>query len=92
MKTLILQNQFEKDLKKIKHSGIKNLKRLDEFVKYLVTGEKLENLESYRTHILSGNFKGFYECHIKPDLLLIFQSTEFEVKLVRLGSHSELFD
>ncbi|WQY56171.1 type II toxin-antitoxin system mRNA interferase toxin, RelE/StbE family [Helicobacter pylori] len=37
--------------------------------------------------------KDFRECHLKPDLLLVYQIKKQEntLFLVRLGSHSELF-
>lgn len=44
-----------------------------------------------RDHALSGNWKGYRECHLKPDLLLIYERPEAVLRLVRLGSHSELF-
>ena len=46
----------------------------------------------HRDHELSGDWSGYRECHIKPDLLLIYRQTEGKVlRLARLGSHSELF-
>ncbi|HLB56220.1 MAG TPA: type II toxin-antitoxin system YafQ family toxin [Coxiellaceae bacterium] len=46
----------------------------------------------YRDHNLSGDWVGYRECHIKPDLLLIYRNTENDVlRLARLGSHSLLF-
>jgi mRNA interferase YafQ len=46
----------------------------------------------YRDHELSGDWSGYRECHIKPDLLLIYkESDEDTLRLARLGSHSELF-
>jgi mRNA interferase YafQ len=47
--------------------------------------------EKYRDHALSGDLQGFRECHVKPDLLLIYQQVNEVLELVRLGSHSELF-
>lgn len=45
----------------------------------------------YRDHSLSNNWKDHRACHIKPDLVLIYQKTDMNViRLVRLGSHSEL--
>ena len=45
-----------------------------------------------RDHDLSGNWPGYRECHIKPDLLLIYRKHDAVIlRLVRLGSHSELF-
>lgn len=46
----------------------------------------------YRDHDLSGNWAGYRECHIKPDLLLIYRRSDADtLRLARLGSHSELF-
>ena len=47
--------------------------------------------EKYQDHPLSGDWKDFRDCHIKPDLILIYRQPEEGVlQLVRLGSHSEL--
>ncbi len=46
----------------------------------------------YRDHALIGNWAGYRECHIKPDLLLIYRKLDTDVvRLARLGSHAELF-
>ncbi len=46
----------------------------------------------YKNHPLIGTWSGFWECHMKPDLLLIYKKTESNgLLLARLGSHSELF-
>ena len=43
-------------------------------------------------HELSGDWRGYRECHVKPDLLLIYRKPDAETLwLARLGSHSELF-
>lgn len=42
-------------------------------------------------HALTGDWRGCRECHIKPDLLLIYRKDGDNLHLVRLGSHSELF-
>lgn len=47
--------------------------------------------EKYRNHALSGDLQGFRECHVKPDLLLIYKQAGESLELARLGSHSELF-
>ncbi len=48
--------------------------------------------ESYRDHALSGEWAGYRECHLKPDLLLIYRKANTDtLRLARLGSHSELF-
>ena len=46
----------------------------------------------HRDHDLSGNWVGYRECHIKPDLLLIYRNSDSDtLRLARLGSHSKLF-
>lgn len=46
----------------------------------------------YRDHELIGDWVGYRECHVKPDLLLIYKKPDAEtLRLARLGSHSELF-
>lgn len=48
---------------------------------------------SMRDHSLTGDYKGYRDCHLKPDLVLIYgKGTPGVLKLVRIGSHSELFD
>jgi mRNA interferase YafQ len=47
--------------------------------------------EKYRDHAMTGDWKDHRDCHIKPDLLLIYRKPDDEtLELVRLGSHSEL--
>ena len=46
----------------------------------------------YKDHALTGNHKGFRDCHIKPDLVLIYRIQSDMVDFVRLGSHSEVFE
>ena len=46
----------------------------------------------YRDHDLSGDWAGYRECHVKPDLLLIYRKSDPDIlKLARLGSHSKPF-
>ena len=47
--------------------------------------------ERYRDHALTGEWNDHRDCHIKPDLVLIYRKPDTErLQLVRLGSHSEL--
>lgn len=72
---------------------LKNMVKLDtaliEVLYLLLNGGSLP--QKYKDHELIGNHKGFRECHIKPDLLLIYQKDDEYLSLARLGSHSELF-
>ena len=47
--------------------------------------------EKQRDHALAGEWKDHRDCHVKPDLVLIYRKPDDAVlQLVRLGSHSEL--
>lgn len=84
--------QFKKDLKKYKNdtNAIENLEIiLNKLNSDGVDGIPLKN----KPHKLKGNFNDNWECHVLPDLLIIWIQIEnpSTIKLVRLGSHSELF-
>ena len=58
-------------------------------LKALVSDQPLD--PRYSAHALSGDWKDNRDCHIKPDLVLIYQKPNADIwRLVRLGSHSEL--
>ena len=80
--------QFKRDLKKVLKQG-KEAKRIKNIVDHLQKGTPLA--PKHRPHQLGGNWKPKLECHIEPDWLLIYEVTNEEVKLIRTGSHSELF-
>jgi mRNA interferase YafQ len=47
--------------------------------------------ERFRDHALAGEWKGYRDCHIRPDLVLIYRKPDDQtLELIRLGSHSEL--
>ncbi|MDO9305096.1 MAG: type II toxin-antitoxin system YafQ family toxin [Sulfuricurvum sp.] len=60
-------------------------------IEILINGDVLP--QKYKDHSLSGNYKGCKECHVRPDLLLIYRINEgiLELTLVEVGSHSDLF-
>ena len=48
--------------------------------------------ERHRDHSLGGVWQGYRECHLKPDLLLIYSKPDSSsLQLIRMGSHNELF-
>jgi mRNA interferase YafQ len=92
MYQLEFSTKFKKDLKKLK----KNKKDYDLAVALLQALETKGVLgvpKIMRAHKLIGNYQDNWECHIKPDLLIIWIQIESPnvVKLIRIGSHSELF-
>ena len=90
MLTLVLTKKFKQDFKRLKKSG-KNLKLLEEVVDLLLEEKTLP--EKYKDHALSGNYKGFRECHIQPDWLLIYYIENYTLclTLARTGTHCLLF-
>ncbi|MFI3218766.1 MAG: type II toxin-antitoxin system YafQ family toxin [Methylococcales bacterium] len=92
MRTIERQAAFRRDFKRDKLSG--RYKNFDKIIIDILTllATDLPLPERYSDHPLMGNWLGFRECHIKPDLLLIYEKpTVDKLILARLGSHSELF-
>jgi mRNA interferase YafQ len=89
---IVATKQYEKSLKKLARSGKFDIDELNYVVNKLSYGGKLD--AKYKDHQLVGNLKDFRECHVKPDLLLIYQKIEDKLVLVLvdIGSHSNLFD
>ena len=86
---LLTTTAFEKDLRRVEKQG-KNLDRLEEVVNLLQRQHPLP--PRYRPHALRGNWPGHWDCHVKPDWVLLYKVTETELILVRTGSHAELFE
>ena len=80
---------FKKDLKRAGKQG----QDLEHVKKILLRLSNMTPLPPrYRDHKLKGQWQEFRECHIEPDWLLIYTISDFELRPVRLGSHSELFE
>jgi|RhiMethySRZTD1v2_1073278.scaffolds.fasta_scaffold3275180_1 mRNA interferase YafQ len=84
--------RFKKDFRRGQrqlHKGFDDL--FDSIVEKLANDVPLD--AKYRDHSLSGEYNDCRDCHLRPDLVLIYLKTEMPQKLtlVRLGSHNELF-
>jgi mRNA interferase YafQ len=92
MRTIDRSTAFKRDYKR-ESKGRYRLTLDDELTPILVALAMDQDLEPrYRDHDLTGNWFGYRECHIKPDLLLIYRKLDLDtLRLARLGSHSELF-
>lgn len=90
MLDIIPSNQFKRDLKLAKKRGLK-IENLRTVVNILAEQKKLD--AKYRDHSLTGEYRGFRECHIEPDWLLVYRVNEdaLELFLFRTGTHSDLF-
>jgi len=92
MYNLDFTTKFKKDLKKIKNNK-KDFRLVVDVLKILKESGVIAIPKSMRPHMLAGNYKDNWECHIKPDLLIIWIQIESPktIKLIRIGSHSDLF-
>ena len=86
----VTTTKFEKDLAKAKKQG-KDTVFLKKIMKHLVEEKPLD--PKYLDHPLKGKWKGFRECHVENDWLLIYRilKKENSIYFERLGTHSELF-
>ena len=63
------------------------------YILFLATLLKEEALPiEAKDHPLSGQYQDTREFHISGDLLVIYFTTQTELVLIRIGSHSQLFD
>ena len=91
MRTISQSSQFKRDLKR-EAKGLHRQALQRDFVTIVSMLAKDQPLaEKHRDHALTGDWKDHRDCHIKPDLVLIYRTLDDTVlQLVRLGSHSEL--
>lgn len=82
---------FRREYKLAIKRGLK-IKLLDDIIRKLKRGEDLP--PNNRDHALTGSYRGFRECHILPDWLLIYKIEDdiLVLTLSRTGSHTDLFD
>ena len=88
MRSPIFENRFKKDIKRLQKRG-KNMGKLKTVIDKLLENQELE--PKYKDHALTGNWNGYRDCHIEPDWILIYKTSETNLFLVRSGSHSDLF-
>lgn len=91
MRAIEPTSQFRRDYKRQKKGEHRASLDVDlpTVLNALATDQALE--PRHRDHALTGEWKDYRDCHIKPDLVLIYQKpNDNTLRLVRLGSHSEL--
>ncbi len=79
---------FKKQYKKLSVIDKELLKEI-----IILLAQNTELVEKYKDHKLTGNFKELRECHIRPDLLLIYKINGdiLELALVQVANHNSLF-
>lgn len=87
---IIWTAKFKRDYKLAMKRNL-NIDILDNAIRILASGSQLP--ESYNDHMLSCNRKGYRECHIQPDWLLVYciEDNDLVLVLTRTGTHSDIF-
>lgn len=92
MRTIERSSIFKKDLKRelSRPHGPKTIATLRTIIEQLLEDKPLP--AKFKDHALSGALKAFRDCHVRPDLILLYERPDPKtLRLVRLGSHAELF-
>jgi mRNA interferase YafQ len=93
MYRIIRTKVFERSYRRLKQSGVKELVLADlrSIIDTLALGKSLS--PKHQDHKLTGYFSGYRECHVRPNLLLIYQIDHGNLilVLVDIGSHPYLF-
>lgn len=90
MRRVVPTTQYKRGMKRLRHcSDI--LSELGEVVDLLAVDQPLP--PKYHDHALHNDWEGCRDCHVRPDIVLIYRKTAdgIELMLLRIGSHSELF-
>ena len=91
MRTIKRTTRFKKDYKREARGQYRASLDAELLAVVRLLAEDMPLPEKSRDHSLSGDWKDHRDCHIKPDLVLIYSITDADsLELVRLGSHSEL--
>lgn len=90
MKEILYTNSFKKDLKKVKSYSDFKADKLKYYVNKLAEGEALP--ETARNHKMASNshYKGFYNFHLAPNIVVLYKIDESSVSLFRIGKHNHL--
>ncbi len=93
MYEFIFTTKFKKDFKKLQIRDLTEVRLVVGVLDLLRVNGVKAIPSQMKPHKLKGKYKGDWECHIKPDLLIIWFQIESPktIKLIRIGSHSDLF-
>ena len=78
---------FKKDYKRLQKRGY-DMAKLRQVLEHLVSDE---TREQYQDHPLRGSYAGARDCHVEPDWVLIYAIVGEELRLLRTGTHADLF-
>jgi mRNA interferase YafQ len=83
-------SKFKKDYRRMERRG-NDMEKIDDVIRLLAAGEALP--DQYRDHALAGGWRGYRECHIEPDWLLVYkiENSILVLTLTETGAPSDLF-
>lgn len=86
---LHVSSSFKRDFKKLQRKNDKD--KVYKVIGTLLDGQTLE--PKYQDHALTGEYSGYRECHVKPDLLLVYKVDDdiLMLTILRIATHSKLF-
>lgn len=88
MRKIEVKNTYKQDLKIVLKQGW-DKKAINDVIKQLSCNDILDS--SLNDHKLQGDYKDFRECHVKADLVIIYQRDSENLSLFRIGRHQNLF-
>ncbi len=89
MRIIRYTGQFKKDAKLVSKRGYP-IDKLRLVIEKLVNETELE--ARYKDHPLQGKYAGARDCHVAPDWILIYAIVGEELRLIRTGTHADLFN
>lgn len=90
MRRIEATTAFRRDIKRLRRGQRRDLERVVHDLAAMIAADQALSAR-HRDHGLTGHLAGFRECHVRPDLILIYEKRDDALVLTRLGSHSELF-
>lgn len=87
-----LENNYKRDYKRALSQGLigeKELFTLDAIIKMLRSKQPLP--PKHKDHALKWDYEGYRDCHIKPDLVLVYKIENNTLYLSRIGRHKDIF-
>ena len=87
--TVRAMSRFERDMGRMTKRG-EDMEKLKAVIVALCSRDP--PAPEWKDHPLIGQWKGWRDCHLAPDWILIYRTTDTELILARTGTHSDLFE
>ncbi len=90
MRQIVFTSQYKRDLKLALRRNLPE-EKLNEVIKLLANDQPLPS--AHKDHALKGEFRGFRECHIQPNWLLMYRKDDIQIQLIliRTATHADNF-